>query len=95
MILEPEAIFLQLLFETLNENAIQYAVMRNHETLPYGAGGSDLDILVYPKDESRVKSLLYEVIDVSGGCALGISETIGFFKVYAPGKTIAHENLEW
>jgi hypothetical protein len=42
----PEGLFLQQLFERFNESGIRYAVMRNHEPLPFSAGGSDLDIIV-------------------------------------------------
>lgn len=82
----PEGFFLQQLFVRLNASGIRYAVMRNHEPLPYSAGGSDLDLLVLQQDGERTKALLHDVILEAGGVALGISETLGFFKVYALGQ---------
>lgn len=83
----PEATFLQQLFDSLNNSGIRYAVMRNHESLPYSSGGSDLDILVAQPDGERTKKLLNDAIHVAGGTALGVSETVGFFKAYAFGQS--------
>lgn len=82
----PEGFFLQQLFQRFNASSIRYAVMRNHESLPFSAGGSDLDLLVAQQDGERTKVLLYDAIHEAGGVALGISETPGFFKVYAFGQ---------
>lgn len=77
--------FLGDLFVRLNNSGISYAVMRNHEPLPHSAGGSDLDILVAPRHGRRVKQILFEAIQAAGGMPLGVSETVGFFKIYAFG----------
>jgi thymidylate kinase len=82
----PEGFFLQQLFVRLNASRIRYAVMRNHHSLPYSSGGSDLDILVTRQDGERTKALLYDAIHQAGGVALGISETLGFFKIFAFGQ---------
>lgn len=82
----PEATFLRNLFAALNTSQVRYAVMRNHETLPLSAGGSDLDIIVAPEDGSRTKSIILEAIQSSGGVPIGIAESTGFFKVYAIGR---------
>ncbi len=80
-----EIFFLTCLFNKLNSSGIHYAVMRNHETLPYSAGGSDLDIIVRSQDEFRTKEAIQDSIQKAGGICLGLSETIGFFKIYAFG----------
>lgn len=95
MTLTPERFFLQQLFESLNVSGIRYSVMRNHESLPLSADGSDLDILVTPQDELRTKTLLYEVIKSAGGVGLGISETVGFFKIYAVGRHPETRDTWW
>ena len=82
-----ESIFLQHLFDRLNSSGIRYVVMRNYEPLPYSAGGSDLDLLVARQDGERTKVLLHDVIHEAGGVELGVSETSGFFKAYAFGKS--------
>lgn len=90
----PEADFLHKLFAVLNASLIRYAVMRNHESLPYSAGGSDLDLIVTPEDGKRAKAVVRDAIQVADGVAIGISETSGFFKIYALGR--AHEaNHPW
>ncbi len=86
MTIAPEGVFLQQLFDRLNASDIQYAVMRNHESLPYSAGGSDLDILVRSQDQLKIKALIHEVIKMAEGVGLGLSETVGFFKIYAFGR---------
>ena len=83
----PEANFLQTLFNTLNNAGIHYSVMRNHEPLPHSAGGSDLDILVSPDDAARVRTVVFDAIHAAGGVAIGIAESVGFFKVYALGQS--------
>ena len=82
----PEGFFLQQLFQRFNASSIRYAVMRNHEALPFSAGNSDLDLLVARQDGERTKALLYDAIQEAGGVALGISEAPGFFKVFAFGQ---------
>jgi len=91
----PESFFLQNLFAALMTKKIRYAVMRNPEPLPYSAGGSDLDLLVARQDGERTKAALFEAIHVTGGVALGISETSGFFKVYAFGQNSEVDNSWW
>lgn len=91
----PESFFLQCLFERLNNSGIDYAVMRNHEPLPYSAGGSDLDLLISPRDGGRAKAILYEAIHDAGGAALGNIETVGFLKVHALGRNTEPNGSWW
>lgn len=91
----PERCFLEYLFSGLNESGLTYAVMRNHDPLPYSSGNSDLDLLISPRDGARAKVTVYKAIQQAGGVALGISETTGFFKIYAFGKDPALEGSWW
>ena len=75
-----ESWFLEDLFTVLNSKSIQYAVMRNHEPLPFSSGGSDLDIIVHERDRAEVKLVLLDTIKAANGVAIGIAHTIGFFK---------------
>jgi thymidylate kinase len=83
----PEETFLQILFDRLNASGIRYAVMRNHEPLPYSSGGSDLDIIIHPSHGTRTRALVLESIHSAGGVPIGIAVSVGFFKVYALGKS--------
>jgi thymidylate kinase len=83
----PESAFLHHLFAALNSAGIHYAVMRNHLPLPYSAGGSDLDIIINPIYETRARTVVLESIRSAGGVPIGIAATVGFFKVYALGKS--------
>lgn len=80
-----EANFLHKLFSDLNSSGIRYAVMRNHLPLPYSSGGSDLDLMVAVEDGARTRILIYKAIEAANGVALGLTEIIGFFKIYAMG----------
>lgn len=82
----PEADFLQKLFAALNASSIRYAVMRNHETLPYSTGGSDLDIFVEPSDAQAAKKLLLSVVHSVDGEIIGIVKTWNFFEAYILGS---------
>lgn len=92
--INSEGKFLKIFFSALNESGVYYAVMRNHETLPFSVGGSDLDILVTTNDTARVKNILFESITTSGGVTIGIAESIGFFKVHVLGQ-ITNSNERW
>ena len=50
----PEAKLLNKLFHDLNDSGLSYAVMRNYELLPRSADGSDLDLLIDPKQEQLI-----------------------------------------
>lgn len=90
-----ESGFLVELFKSLNEFQIRYAVMRNHETLPYSSDGSDLDILVMPEDAGKTRALLYQAVKKAGGVTIGQASTVGFLKVYALGKCVSHPKGWW
>lgn len=90
-----ETIILQSIFSLLNSTNISYAVMRNHETLPYSSGGSDLDILVAKEDATKTAALLNQAITQAGGKAIGLARTVDFFKVYTFGKHASHPEAWW
>lgn len=77
-----EARFLRLLFQELENSAIRYAVMRNYETLPYSAGGSDIDILVAGKDIEAAKRVLLECVIKVEGRIIGAVQTWNFVEFY-------------
>lgn len=94
-IYSSENIFLRELFEELTTNRIPYAVMRNHETLPYSSGGSDLDILVLPEDATKVEEILLQAVAQARGTPIGATKTICFFQVYALGNAPSHLDGWW
>ena len=79
--------FLISLFSNLRSANVQYAVMRNYDPLPYSSAGSDIDILINPAAEMRIRNIIHTTIEESGGTAIGCATTVGFFKVYALGKS--------
>ena len=93
--IHSETNLLRNLFATLNTSQIQYAVMRNYETLPESTGGSDLDILVGVEDGHAVKALLMETIQSNGGVPIGIAQSYGFFKMSAIGQDSASNQSWW
>ena len=50
--------FTKELFNELNRQEIEYAVLRNYQQLPDSCGGSDLDIWVAEKDYNRFMSII-------------------------------------
>lgn len=91
----PEGEFLKELFSAMNAAHINYAVMRNHEPLPFGSGGSDLDIMLISAQAISARSVVHQVISSAGGVPIGISETVGLFKIYTIGKASNLTTLEW
>lgn len=81
-----EGRFLTQLFAAFNAAGIRYAVMRNYDTLPDSAGGSDLDILVAENDRQPAQSVLRAVVRAAGGVPVGSANSFGFFKTYILGK---------
>lgn len=90
-----ESDFLGRLFSGLSEAGVHHAVMRNHETLPFNAGGSDLDLIVSTDDEVRARTVVLAAIRAAGGEPVGIAESVGFFKVYALGKPTGGTGSSW
>jgi thymidylate kinase len=90
-----ESLFLRNLFSELRKAGVAYAVMRNHETLPDSAGDSDVDLIIPLSEGERAKTAILESIACSDGVAIGIGETLGFFKVYALGKAACHPYPWW
>ena len=67
----PESPFLAELFQTLNEAAIPYCVLRNYENLPHNLNGSDVDMLVREEQLDKACSLLRAVAgQFKGKCIL-------------------------
>ncbi|MBN8439061.1 MAG: hypothetical protein J0L95_13605 [Candidatus Accumulibacter sp.] len=91
----PESIFLNILFDEFSSQGVRYAVMRNHDLLPFSAGGSDLDIIVAAEDGELTKALVLRSIQLAAGAPIGIAESIGFFKVYALGSAENYSYPWW
>ena len=89
-----EAEFLKKLFGELEQSGVRYAVMRNYEQLPFSLAGSDLDILIDPKQEKLAKACIIKAIETTGGVPIGCVNTVGLFKVFAFGKA-CKPNDEW
>ena len=81
----PEAGFLQELFATLHIAGIRYAVMRNHQPLPYSSGDSDLDVFVVPQDFHAAKRALLSAVENVDGKVIGVVQTWNFFEAYIIG----------
>lgn len=80
-----EGPFLHALFSRLNSSGIHYAVMRNYHSLPYSAGGSDLDILTTGAEYLRAKEIFLSVVAEAGGRVIGEVETWLFYEAYVIG----------
>lgn len=91
---DPEVRFLSVLFAELKSQGVEFAVMGNHEHLPFSAGGSDLDIIVATEDGKVAKTAVLKSVFLAGGAPIGIVETVGFFKVYALGRS-GDESCQW
>ena len=50
--------YLPLLFNKLNNQNIEYSVLRNYQQLPDSTGGSDLDLLIHEKDVQSFNMIL-------------------------------------
>lgn len=92
---KPEAKLLSRLFESLNNAGVHYAVMRNYETLPYSAAGSDLDLLIDPQQEKDAMDCIASAVRDAQGVAIGHVRTAGLRKVFAFGKPDNPENPWW
>lgn len=66
--------------------------MRNYETLPVTAGGSDLDLLVGSRDGDAAVAAILRVVDNMGAVAIGQSSSFGFRKVFVAGRD---DNADW
>jgi len=90
-----ESDFLCKFFSVLNENGVSYAVMRNHETLPYSCRDTDLDVLVNPDHGRSFLSILKKVIADSEATLLGETSAPGFRKVFVLGKNSKYAEHWW
>lgn len=91
----PESAFLRQFFDCLNQSTVRYAVLRNYITLPYSAGDSDLDILIHPEDEVKVRAIIAEAASKAGGVAIGYANTVGFFKTFLFGREELNAGEWW
>lgn len=57
--------FLTRFFLELNQNNVQYAVLRNYKSLPYSSNGSDIDMWVCKTDTAKCINILVNVSKVS------------------------------
>jgi len=92
---QPETHFLKALFSRLKQFGVQYAVMRNYQSLPLTVNGSDLDILIKPGCEAVAKSALMRAVEDANGAVIGIAATEGFFKFNAFGRPSEYSNAWW
>lgn len=90
-----EGDFLAHLFSRLKQNGIHYAVMRNYELLPASAGGSDLDILVYPQQLDAAIVSVRNAVQDAGGAIIGIAHASGIVKIQALGRTGESSEKWW
>lgn len=91
----PETRFLKELFGELEKSAVHYAVMRNYECLPFSVAGSDLDILIDPKQEKLARKCIHTAMEAAGGVPIGCVNTVGLFKVFAFGKPCRPDDEWW
>lgn len=61
--------FSKALFQLLNENKIQYCVLRNYKSLPDNTGNSDLDLWVSSYDIRKISNIL-EKVSLSTNCKI-------------------------
>ena len=72
---------------TLMTRGLSYAVMRNYELLPRSADGSDLDLLIDPKQEQLIMDCISASIRSADGVAIGrVVTTVGLSKIFAFGQ---------
>jgi len=84
----PESFFLKNFFDALNETKINYAVLRNYETLPDSLNGSDIDVVISQEDFMSFHKILNTTITAYGGkiiaeinsCQVKEVAICGFFK---------------
>ena len=91
----PEAAFLEKLFHNLNDSGLNYAVMRNYELLPRSADGSDLDLLIDPKQEQLIMDCISDSIRSANGIAIGLVNTVGLSKIFAFGQPDNEDDQWW
>lgn len=87
--------FFEFFFQELNNSGCAYAVMRNYATLPYSAGGSDLDLLVAPEDEATTREIFFRAVKHAGGVIIGTVATVGFWKVFVIGCSPTAKDKWW
>lgn len=95
MMYAAEGIFLKELFNRFNSLGIQYAVIRNYETLPESTSGSDVDIWVHPDHEGRARLAIGEAVKASGGAVIGCANQVGFTKISVFGLKDSEQSSWW
>lgn len=76
---------LELLFRELDAAAVPYCVMRNYESLPQTAGGSDLDLLVPRHCGANVGAVIDRVVARTNTAVVGSYRSAEFLKVFLLG----------
>jgi len=61
-----ESRFLRGFFDFLNEERVEYAVIRNYDTLPETVPGTDIDLVIREKDFRRIRRSLKSVAEAAG-----------------------------
>lgn len=91
----PEAKLLNKLFHDLDDSGLSYAVMRNYELLPRSADGSDLDLLIDPKQEQLIMDCISTSIRSADGVCIGQVDTVGLSKIFAFGQPDNKDEQWW
>ena len=86
MVTCSETEFLINLFDSLEENKVRYAVMRNYDALPESLGVSDLDILVEDDQRENVANIIYRSISQNNGVVLGVVRQPKFTQILGLGN---------
>ncbi|MDC0590235.1 hypothetical protein OAP17_10905 [Porticoccaceae bacterium] len=87
--------FIINLCDGFDKNSIDYAVMRNYQTLPLSPGGSDIDILIPTGDRATCLILVRDIIERSGVFLMGVANSYSFSKIFVMGKSSSVDKDWW
>lgn len=87
--------FIINLCEGFDKNSIDYAVMRNYQTLPLTSGGSDIDILIPNSDSGTCINLVRDIVERSGAFLIGVTNSYSFSKIFVMGKSSSKDKDWW
>lgn len=97
---EPATLFIQRLFESLEQDGIEYVVARRADLLPHPPVGDDIDIVVLPEKLSRVGVVLNKLApNLRGHCFSsnrfqGSAQYMFFFPSSADGLRVVHLDFQ-
>jgi len=63
---DQEHKFLEIFFGFLNENQVDYTVIRNYETLPCTVSGTDIDLVIRKADFKRIRNQFRSLAETAG-----------------------------